>query len=794
MLSDFHFLRPLWLLALIPLALILWRLLRADGDSNAWRGLVDSHLLPRLLSGDTEMTNRLPLALLGLGWLLIVLALAGPVWERLPEPLYEARQFRVLAIDISPTMNATDLAPSRLVRARFEVLDLLRQSAEGQTALLAYGAEPYVVAPLTRDVETIAAQVPNLDTSLLPLPGARREGLVLDKAGELLRQAGAPDGQVILLTDGLDHPVAAGEAAARLRAQGYKVAIMGFGTAKGSPITGPDGGFLRDAKGAIRLPRLDVTVLQRLADAGGGRYVTASPGDADIHALAPDPPGGALGHSEEPGAQAKQWREEGPWLLLVLLPLAALAFRRGWLAPPLLLVFLMPPSDAYALTWDQLWLRPDQQASRWLEQGEPDRAAELFKRPDWRAAAQYRASDYEQAVQSLEAMDGPDADYNRGNALARLGRLEDAVEAYEQALELRPGDPDARHNRDLVQGLLDQRRQAQQPRDRSEDEPADTDEQLGDAQQGEQAQSAATDGQQSEQTQHGGSDGQGGERADPQQDQQQDQAAPDTEQQDQLAGQDADPQRSGDSPGEEQRQSQQAQDEEAAEQSSGTDTQQLQTAGAQAGGEQQQAQAQEAPEQRPDGQNVQQSADQAGAEQGEQTAGTADDQGDAGEPSRPTDGSDGDPKDEGQAGTTGEQPSEREGPGGEDERPEQTGQDQEHTARSDTSMGQESAPPGGQAAPLDNGRAAANDERPGASGGALPEPRKARADAPGRSDLLSEQPQASGGGMRGGQAPGIDPEDRQAIEQMLRRVDDDPGGLLRQRFLLQHLRRSGQLH
>jgi len=787
---DFHFLRPLWLLALIPLALMLWRLLRADAHGNPWRGLVDSHLLPRLLSDEGDKTNHLPLALLGFGWLLIVLALAGPAWERLPEPLYQARQFRVLAIDLSPSMNATDLAPSRLVRARFEVLDLLRQSAEGQTALLAYGAEPYVVAPLTTDVETIAAQVPNLETSLLPLPGARREGLLLDKAGELLKQAGAPDGQVVLLTDGLDHPVAAGEAAARLRAQGYKVSVLGLGTAEGGPVMGPDGGFLKDAKGAIRLPRLDVAALQRLADAGGGRYVTASPDDRDIRALAPDRPTGPGAHSEEPGAQAEQWREEGPWLLLLLLPLAALAFRRGWLAPSLLLVFLMPPSDVYALTWDELWLRPDQQASRWLEHGEPDRAAELFQRPDWRAAAQYRASDYERALQSLQTLDGADSDYNRGNALARLGRLEEAVEAYEQALEQQPGDPDASHNRDLVRRLLDQREQARHQRDDlSDDQAADAGEQGGDGQQDQQAQSDAADEPQGEQS------GQGAEPSDSRQDRQQEQATPDAQQQDQRAGQDANPQRPGDSPDEQQRQSQQAQHSGAAESSSGTDTQQSQSAGEQAGGEQQQAKSEAAPEQRTDGQNAAQPPEETGTDQGAQTAGMAEEQRDGDQPPGVTNGDSGG---QDQVGAARERPLQHGASGSDVEHPEQAGQDQagrdqEMTARSDTSSGQASAPQGRQPDPVGQGREEFGNERSGAAPGGSSQPDAARADAPGRSDLLSEQRQAAADAVHGEQTPGIDPEDRQAIEQMLRRVDDDPGGLLRQRFLLQHLRRSGQL-
>jgi len=242
---DFHFLRPEWLWLLLPLALVLWRLVRGESGGDAWRGLVDAHLLPRLLSDDRGPAQRLPLVLLGLGWLLGVLALAGPTWERLPQPVYQAQDYRVIALDLSPSMNATDLPPSRLAHARFEVLDLLRKAKEGQTALLAYGAEPYVVSPLTADTQTITAQVPSLQTGLLPVQGAKRTDLVLDKAGELLHQAGAPDGEVLLFTDGLDHPAAADEAARKLRAEDYRVSVLGIGSAKGAPVPLTDGGFLR---------------------------------------------------------------------------------------------------------------------------------------------------------------------------------------------------------------------------------------------------------------------------------------------------------------------------------------------------------------------------------------------------------------------------------------------------------------------------------------------------------------------------------------------------------------------
>ena len=459
---EFHFLRPLWLLGLLPLLVILWRLWRLDANSNLWRDVVDAHLLPRLLSGDGGGARRLPVVLLAIGWLIGTLALAGPVWERLPQPVYQTQRFRIVALDISPSMNATDLPPSRLARARFKVLDLLRKADEGQTALLAYGAEPYVVSPLTFDVDTIAAQVPSLDTSLLPVRGAKRTDLALDQAGALLKQAGATNGEVILVTDDLDHPAAADQAARKLRTQGYSVSVLGIGTAKGAPVPLASGGFLKDQNGAILLPKLNTDALGTLAKAGGGRYVTASPDDRDIEALvalapAPRAPGAA-----KQNTHTDQWREEGPWLLLALLPLAALSFRRGWLSVLLLTAILVPLPKAHAFGWNDLWLRPDQQASHKLEAGQPKQAAAFFQRPDWRAAAQYQAGDYAQALQSLKGRAGVNTEYNIGNTLAKLGRLENAIAAYDRALAANPNDTDARHNRELVQKLLKQQRQPQQ--------------------------------------------------------------------------------------------------------------------------------------------------------------------------------------------------------------------------------------------------------------------------------------------------------------------------------------------
>jgi Ca-activated chloride channel family protein len=818
--SEFHLLRPVWLLALLPLALLLWRLLRSAGEGEAWRGVVDAHLLPHLLSGVQGRAQRLPLWLLAAAWLLLVLALAGPTWERLPEPLYQARQFRVVALDLSPSMNATDLAPSRLVRARFKVLDLLRQSEEGQTAMLAYGAEPYVVSPLTTDVKTIAAQVPSLDTSLLPVAGARRPDLALDQAAELLRQAGAPEGEVILVTDGVENAAATNAAAARLHASGYRVSVLGVGTRDGSPVRSRDGGFLKDAKGAIRVSRLQEAVLRDLAAAGGGVYVTASPGDGDIALLRPGTPLAPGALDEEQTTQADRWREEGPVLLVLLLPLAAFAFRRGWLSPLLLLVCVLPP-DADASLWDDLWQRPDQRATRLLEDGRATQAAELFQRQDWRAAARYRAGDYEQSLQALEGLEGPDTDYNRGNALAQLDRLEEAVAAYDRTLAADPGHADARHNRALLQRLMEQRQQRAEAPDR----PLPRDETSPEAQQEQDAEDQVAADQasagQSEDSEQQASES----NADAGESQRQGQA-----EQQSAAGEQAQQASGGEDSGESQPES---------AQSDGDDGEQdAQPSPGEAGGDQSQGAQQAAGDGTQDDQGEQASAGQAAGEQpqGEQQAQDEGAQADQAQqsPAAQAMGEDGQE-------AAASQTAEPKGPEGEQE-PQQASAGAEPDAESSpddaASPGDQRESPGQDAAstqraqagdpaddgdPQDNGgrtagqggdeSAGRDDSQPAQAEGATGSgdqadqtaaapprgdadsaaPPAGESQSPGMADLLGDRPGSQSGRRANEQMSMLSPEDRQAVEQMLRRVEDDPAALLRQRFLLQHLRRSGQL-
>jgi Ca-activated chloride channel family protein len=193
-----------------------------------------------------------------------------------------------------------------------------------------------------------------------------------------------------------------------------------------------------------------------LAEAGNGLYQTITTNDADIQNLlvTVDKPVQQQG-KENDNVLLDQWAEKGPWLLLLVLPLAALTFRKGLLCFALLLILPLP-KNSYALGWQDLWQTKDQQAQQAYKKQDFATAAEQFENPDWKVASQYKAGDYEKAVENLKTVSNA---YNQGNVLAKAGKLEEAIKAYEKALEINPNDSDAKFNKELVEKELDKQKQ-----------------------------------------------------------------------------------------------------------------------------------------------------------------------------------------------------------------------------------------------------------------------------------------------------------------------------------------------
>jgi len=499
MLAEFHFLRPEWLWALpliVGVTVLLARRLLAAGN---WQDVVDESLAPHVLSLSANRRSDYRWWLLGIGGIVAVLALAGPAWQRVEQPVFRSDQALVIALDLSRSMDASDVAPSRLLRARLKILDMLERRASGQTALVVYSANAFTVTPLTTDTDTIAALVSSLSTDIMPSRGSYPVAAIY-KAKRLLEQAGAGLGEVLLITDGSSSP-AAERAARDLLKSGYTLSVLAVGTREGAPIPRLSGGFVTDQSGRIAVPKLEERSLRKLAQAGGGRFAILSTDNRDLDFL-------LSGEAGQRGARTDslatdQWREEGPWLLLLLLPMAAVAFRRGWVL--LIALAILPMSGpVQATVWDDLWLTKDQQAQKKLEEGAAADAIDLFESPEWRAVAQYRAHDYAVSAEAFSAHDDTRSLYNLGNALARQGELEAAADTYEQVLQIDPDNSDAEYNRDLLQQMLEQQESEQGDEQESSDQEGEGEQSESDG----QSDQENSDGSQSESDSQAGDDSQ----------------------------------------------------------------------------------------------------------------------------------------------------------------------------------------------------------------------------------------------------------------------------------------------
>lgn len=463
--SGFHFLRPEWLLALIPAALVAvlaWRRLGAGGD--VWARLVDAHLLRHLALSESGGARRWPVAVLLAGWGLATLAMAGPAWQKLPTPAVERRDPTVMVVSLAQSMNATDQSPTRIAAVRHKMEDVLQRMQGGQVGLIIFADAPFVAAPLTEDARVVGQMLPELSTSLMPVLDNRPD-LAIARAVDLLRGAEAPAGRILLLSDGPgDAPektIAAAGAAAKA---GFPVSVIGIGSTAGSTLRAFDGTPIPGKGGAEIITRMDAAALARIAAAGGGAFTPLAADGSDLDRVLVR---GAARPGDDfmarQGLTVDQWADMGPWLLLALLLMAPLAFRRGWIAVVLLAALAGSlPGAGRAIAgeaqddWRNLWQTPDQQGGAAFSDGAFKDAAQRFADPAWRASALYRAGDYAAAAEAFAAV--PGADYNRGNALARAGRLEDALAAYDAALKADPGNSDAVYNRSLVRRLIEKKK------------------------------------------------------------------------------------------------------------------------------------------------------------------------------------------------------------------------------------------------------------------------------------------------------------------------------------------------
>ncbi|QXH91530.1 MULTISPECIES: tetratricopeptide repeat protein [Pseudomonas] len=445
-----HWFRPWWLLLLPVLGWLLWQLWHRQKRAGRWQMILPPAFHAALLSGGNGRESKSPWLLLGLAWLLAVLALLGPGWQRVEQISQKPADPLVVVLELTPEMLATDSPPNRLEQARRKLVDLLQARSDAQTAIVVYAGSAHTLVPLSDDLATSRNLLEALRPSIMPEAGHRAD-LAVEKALGLLKHGGLGQGRLLLIGSSLSKQERQG---IRLLLQGQapSLSILGIGSREGTPVTQESGEFLKDEQGAILIPRLDSPTLKAFASEMGGRYRQARLDDKDLRGLGLlDGPQNLRDDGQR--LQLDTWADQGYWLLLPLLLLAACAGRRGWLfCLPLLL--LAAPQPSYAFSFDDLWLRPDQQGQYLLKHKRPAEAAEHFENPQWQGVALYEAGNYAEAARRFAEGSDAYSHYNRGNALARTGELEAAIDAYEQALEAQPDLQPALKNKALVESLL----------------------------------------------------------------------------------------------------------------------------------------------------------------------------------------------------------------------------------------------------------------------------------------------------------------------------------------------------
>jgi Ca-activated chloride channel family protein len=476
--NNLHFIRADWFYTFIPLFIYLLLSYKKTLHSKNWQSIIDPQLLPFVLNRTENKQYHYPTFLIFIAGSLCITALAGPVYKKLPQPVYREQSSLVVLLDLSQSMNATDIKPSRLSRAKLELLDILKTRKTGQTALIVFAADAFTVTPLTDDNATIANLVPSLETDMMPAQGSNLS-IALAKTFSLLTQAGIINGDILLITDDIHQRDE--DAIKKIYSQGHRLSIFGIGTAEGSPIP-LDGGFLQDSNGAIVIPKLHSSKLQRYALSGGGLYTDIQADDSDVNKLTNLFQSSKITlDSNNKNTNADVWQEEGHWLLLPLLFFAALWARKGWIAAALpfaLLITVSIPRPVYAetaytkhdyLNVEHLWSSPDQKAMKAFNQGDNENAAKQFNQSEWKASAYYRNGDYQAAVETLENTNSSDGFYNKGNALSKLEKYKEAIDAYDKAIELDKNNEDAIYNREQVKQALDKQQDDSQQNNDEQD-------------------------------------------------------------------------------------------------------------------------------------------------------------------------------------------------------------------------------------------------------------------------------------------------------------------------------------
>jgi Ca-activated chloride channel family protein len=517
---QLHFLRPQWLWALIPAAVIYGLIRSVKHRQNQATNMINDVLYNYLTQGGSQTQSTQRLWPLLLGAVLAIVAMAGPTTQKIPKPVYDIAQAKVIVMDMSLSMRATDIAPDRLSRMSYKAIDLINANNGGEIGLIAYAGDAFVISPITTDGTNLNALIPGLRPEIMPEFGSEPE-LALEKAALMLEQAGYLNGDIIWFTDGVDYDQMPG-LTSLLQSMPHRVSILSVGTPDGAPIKLTNGQLLKDSSGAIVIPRLDNASLQTLAGITNGAFTPITADEQDIKIIMQVADTLLADATKLNTLQGDDWYELGPYLLLPVIFIVLLYSRKHWVL--LLTIVLLPlcgltlqqPAFAQAMPQKSSadlpsppsselnavqsirtpldFLPPalqnnNQKGLRAFQNGDYATSQSLFTDPEWQAQAQYAQGEYAEALAHFAQTDDALSQYNAGNSLAKLGQYDKALEAYQRANSLDSDFIEAQENQAALELFLQNQPPQDSSQDQSKQDQDQSDEQNDQEQQDQQSQS-----------------------------------------------------------------------------------------------------------------------------------------------------------------------------------------------------------------------------------------------------------------------------------------------------------------